>query len=163
MFPHLHQSASMTPCLINSHIWVLLSPTIYRLTWKHIAKAAAVMAELKMRVWNNSHLTLRTKLNVFQAFLLSTLLYDSETWTTYIRQKKMSRKHSSSLPATYPRHLMERQSYRHCCTIRLLEHASSLSTPSYIKHFVTYIVWMIAAYPPPKKKSCMVSWSREKF
>ena len=53
-----------------------------------IAKAAAVMSKLNRRVWQNNNLTQMTKLCVYQACVLSTLLYSSEAWTTYTRQEK---------------------------------------------------------------------------
>ena len=53
-----------------------------------IAKAAAVMARLTKRVWNNSRLTEKTRVRVYQACVLSTLLYGSESWTTYAKQEK---------------------------------------------------------------------------
>ncbi|XP_052253146.1 uncharacterized protein LOC127859679 [Dreissena polymorpha] len=49
---------------------------------KRIAKASATMAGLTMRVWKNKLLTEKTKTRVYQACVLSTLLYGSETWTT---------------------------------------------------------------------------------
>ena len=52
-----------------------------------IAKAAAVMSKLNRRVWQNNNLTQITKLHVYQACVLSTLLYSSEAWTTYTRQE----------------------------------------------------------------------------
>jgi len=52
-----------------------------------IGKAATVMSKLTKRVWENRNLTLNTKLKVYQACILSTLLYGSETWTTYTRQE----------------------------------------------------------------------------
>ncbi|PIK59499.1 hypothetical protein BSL78_03571 [Apostichopus japonicus] len=52
-----------------------------------IGKAATVMSKLNTRVWTNKNLTLHTKLKVYQACVLSTLLYGSETWTTYTRQE----------------------------------------------------------------------------
>ena len=54
---------------------------------KRIAKAAAVMGKLNKRVWGNNQLTENTKLKVYQACVLSTLLYSSESWTTYARQE----------------------------------------------------------------------------
>lgn len=54
---------------------------------KRLAKAASVMAGLSKRVWSNNQLTLNTKLKVYQACVLSTLLYGSEAWTTYARQE----------------------------------------------------------------------------
>ena len=54
-----------------------------------IAKAAAVMSKLNMRVWQNNNLTPHmTKLHVYQACVLSTPLYSSEVCTTYTRQEK---------------------------------------------------------------------------
>ena len=54
---------------------------------KRIAKASAVMAQLSKRVWTNKQLTLNTKLKVCQACVLSSLLYGSESCTTYVRQE----------------------------------------------------------------------------
>ena len=45
------------------------------------------MAQLSKRVWTNKQLTLNTKLKVYQACVLSSLLYGSESWTTYARQE----------------------------------------------------------------------------
>jgi hypothetical protein len=53
-----------------------------------IAKAAGVMAKLNKRVWSNSLLSERTKVLVYQACVLSTLLYGSESWATYARQER---------------------------------------------------------------------------
>ena len=46
------------------------------------------MSKLNKRVWSNSLLTVNTKLRVYQACVLSTLLYGSESWTTYAGQEK---------------------------------------------------------------------------
>ena len=53
-----------------------------------IAKAAAVMSKLHQRVWNNLSLTVKTKLHVCQACVLSTLLYSSKAWTPCVRQER---------------------------------------------------------------------------
>ena len=52
-----------------------------------IGKAAGVMAKLSKRVWENKCLTKNAKLKVYQACVLSTLLYGSESWTAYSRQE----------------------------------------------------------------------------
>ena len=52
-----------------------------------IGNAATVMSKLQKRVWENKNLTLNTKMKVYQACVLSTLLYGSETWTTYVKQE----------------------------------------------------------------------------
>ena len=46
------------------------------------------MARLAERVWYNAMLTLNTKMKVYQACVLSTLLYGSEAWTLYSRQEQ---------------------------------------------------------------------------
>ena len=55
---------------------------------KRIGKAATTLARLTKRVWENPKLTTQTKLAVYNACIISTLLYGSETWTTYARQEK---------------------------------------------------------------------------
>lgn len=52
-----------------------------------IGKASSAMARLSKRVWDNSMLTIKTKIIVYQAYVLSTLLYDSECWTLYSRKE----------------------------------------------------------------------------
>ncbi|XP_063585836.1 uncharacterized protein LOC134763209 [Penaeus indicus] len=53
-----------------------------------IGKAATTMARLTKRVWDNTMLTTNTKMRVYQACVLSTLLYGSETWTLYSVQER---------------------------------------------------------------------------
>ncbi|XP_076470843.1 protein unc-93 homolog A-like [Babylonia areolata] len=55
---------------------------------KRTSKAATAMARLAKRVWNNPMLTISTKMQVYQACVLSTLLYGSETWNLYSRQER---------------------------------------------------------------------------
>ena len=52
-----------------------------------IGKAATAMARLTKRVWSNTMLTTNTKMRVYQACVLSTLLYSCESWTLYTRQE----------------------------------------------------------------------------
>ena len=46
------------------------------------------LAKLKPESLNNSSLTEKTRIHVYQACVLSTLLYGSESWTTYARHEK---------------------------------------------------------------------------
>ena len=55
---------------------------------KRIGKAATTLARLTSRVWTNPKLIVKTKMAVYNACVLSTLLYGSETWTTYARHEK---------------------------------------------------------------------------
>lgn len=59
-----------------------------------ITKAAGVMARLNQRVWNNTNLTVKTKLCISKACAISTLLCSIETWTNHVRhEKKLNRFH----------------------------------------------------------------------
>ena len=49
---------------------------------KRIGKAATNMAKLSARVWENRKLTTQTKVAVYRACIVSTLLYVSESWTS---------------------------------------------------------------------------------
>lgn len=49
---------------------------------------AGMMSKLQKRVWDNNNLTNSTKMQVYRACVLSTLLYSSEAWTTYATQEK---------------------------------------------------------------------------
>ena len=53
-----------------------------------IGKAATAMARLTKRVWDNDMLTVNTKMRVYQAVVLSTLLYGSEAWALYSHQER---------------------------------------------------------------------------
>ena len=55
---------------------------------KRIGKAATTLAHLTSRVWTNPKLTVKTKMAVYNACILSTLLYGSEIWTMYACQEK---------------------------------------------------------------------------
>ena len=55
---------------------------------KRIGKAATTLARLTSRVWTNPKLTVKTKMVVYNACVVRTLMYGSETWTTYTRQEK---------------------------------------------------------------------------
>ena len=55
---------------------------------KRIGKADTTLTRLTSRVWTNPKLTVKTKLAVYNACILNTLLYGSETWTTYAHKEK---------------------------------------------------------------------------
>ena len=50
-----------------------------------IAKASSSFGRLRAKVWNEKGLALKTKIAVYRAVVLPSLLYGSETWTTYRR------------------------------------------------------------------------------
>ena len=53
-----------------------------------LGKAATTLACLTSLVWTNPKLTVKTKMVVYNACVVSTLMYGSKTWTTYARQEK---------------------------------------------------------------------------
>ena len=55
---------------------------------RRMAKASASFGRLCQRLWNNHHVSLRVKGNIYHAIVLSTLLYGAEAWTVYRRQVK---------------------------------------------------------------------------
>ena len=55
---------------------------------ERIGKAAKTLAKLTKRVWDNKHLTITTKVKVYRACVISTLLYGSESWATYAHQER---------------------------------------------------------------------------
>ena len=55
---------------------------------KRIGKAAKTLARLTSRVWTNPKLTEKTKMVLYNACVVSTLMSGSEAQTTYARQEK---------------------------------------------------------------------------
>ena len=55
---------------------------------KRIGKAAMTLSRLTKRVWSNNKLSDHTKVNVYNACVISTLLYGSESWTMRAHQEK---------------------------------------------------------------------------
>ena len=53
-----------------------------------VAKASAAFGRLRENVWERRGLSVNTKLKVYRAVVLTTLLYGSETWTIYSRHAK---------------------------------------------------------------------------
>ena len=76
-----------------------------------LAKASAVFSQLKRNVLNLRGISEATKIKVYQADVLTTLLYGCETWTIYQRHiKKRSHLHTTSLRMivgiTWPKHIL---------------------------------------------------------
>nr|VZI46168.1 unnamed protein product [Spirometra erinaceieuropaei] len=53
-----------------------------------ISKASQAFSRLQSTVWNRHGLQLSTKLKMYKAVILSTLLYGAETWTVYTKQAR---------------------------------------------------------------------------
>ena len=48
-----------------------------------LAKASSAFGRLHKRVWNNKNMKTQTKISVYWAVVLTSLLYGSEAWVTY--------------------------------------------------------------------------------
>ena len=55
---------------------------------KRIGKAVSTLARLTARMWTSPKLSVKTNMAVYNACVTSTLLYGSETWTTYAGQER---------------------------------------------------------------------------
>ena len=63
-----------------------------------IAKASSAFGRLRKNVWERRGIRLQTKIKVYRAVVLTTLLYGNETWTTYRRhEQKLNHFHLSCL------------------------------------------------------------------
>ena len=63
-----------------------------------IAEVSAAFGRLRCSVWDRSVIRLDTKLNVYKAVVLPTLLYACETWTVYLwHTKRLNYFHTSCL------------------------------------------------------------------
>ena len=55
---------------------------------KRIRKAASTLVRFTARVWTRPKLSVKTNMVVYNVCVTSTLLYGSETWTTYAGQER---------------------------------------------------------------------------
>nr|VZI39729.1 unnamed protein product [Spirometra erinaceieuropaei] len=63
-----------------------------------ISKASQAFSRLQSTVWNRHGLQLSTKLKMYKAVILPTLLYGAETWTAYTKQaRRLNHFHLSCL------------------------------------------------------------------
>ena len=62
-----------------------------------IAKASVALGRLRANVWERNGIKLDTKLNVYKALVLPTLLYVCETWTYRRHAKRLNHFHLSCL------------------------------------------------------------------
>nr|VZI01404.1 unnamed protein product [Spirometra erinaceieuropaei] len=63
-----------------------------------ISKASQAFGRLRSTIWNRHGLQMSTKLKMYKAVILPTLLYGAETWTVYTRQaRRLNNFHLSCL------------------------------------------------------------------
>ena len=94
-----------------------------------IAKASAAFGRLRNSVWERKGLTLKTKIKVYQAMVLTALLYASETWTVYARHEKiLNRFHLNCL-----RKLLHIKWQEHIPDTEVLERTKLPSVPTLLR------------------------------
>ena len=84
----------------SSHTWAAPSHQMRRLTGRSITdlQRQTAFGRLYKRVFNNKHVRIKTKIGVYRAVVLTTLLYGSESWVTYRNHLKLlERFHQSCL------------------------------------------------------------------
>lgn len=91
---------TLTPCEKFTYLGSTLSKlaTIDEEVSLRISRASVSFGRLRSRVWDRRGISLTTKLKVYRAVVLPSLLYSSETWTVYAR-------HSKALNGTHMRFL----------------------------------------------------------
>ena len=67
---------------------------------RRIQSAASAFGKLRSRLWDQRGIHLKTKMKVYRAIVIPTLLYSSETWTLY-------RRHIKRLDMVQQRHLRQ--------------------------------------------------------
>ena len=73
---------------------------------KRIGKAASTLALLTARVWTSPKLSAKTKMTVYNACVISTLLYGSETWTTLCRAREKAQHIPPEKHPPYPGNML---------------------------------------------------------
>lgn len=81
---------------------------------KRIGKAATTFVCLTTRVWGNSKFSVNTKIAMYNACIISKLLYRSETWTTHaMQEKRLHEVLPLAVHSLHPGHIVDGQSVQH--------------------------------------------------
>ena len=81
---------------------------------KRIGKAATTFVRLTTRVWENSKFSVKTKIAMYNACIISKLLYRSETWTTHaMQEKRLHEVLPLAVHLLHPGHIVDGQSVQH--------------------------------------------------
>ena len=103
-----------------------------------LAKAGAAFGQLSRRLWKDYRIRFDTKIQVYRAAILSSLLYDSETWTPYRRHiKKLDNFHINCLRRISNTKWQDRLSNTEildCCNITGIEAMLMLSQLRWCGH-----------------------------
>lgn len=85
----------------NTYLGSTLSRTVViddEVNTSRLAKASAAFGRLHKNVWDRRGITTETKIKVYKAVVLTTLLYSCESWTVYQRHaRELNNFHTTSL------------------------------------------------------------------
>lgn len=126
------------------------APTSKKDVENRIRAAHSAFGRLNCRVFNNHALTMATKIMVFRAVVLSTLLYACETWTLY----RSDIKNLERFQQTKVRQILKIPWESHTTNIEVLERASLTSVEAtIIRHRLRWIghVYRMGPARLPKK------------
>ena len=126
---------------------------------KRIGKAAMALARLGKRVWDNSMLTIGTKMKVYQACVLSTLLYGSESWTLYSHQEcRLNSFHLRCLRRILGITWLDRVPNKNVLAQAGIPSMFALLSQRRFAGLATSAAWRMVEFP---RTCCMASWPLE--
>ena len=123
---------------------------------KRIGKAASTLARLTARVWTSPKLSVKTKMAVYNACVISTLLYGSETWTTYAGQeRRLNTFHLRSIRRILVISWQDKVPTLMSCLVLVFPLCTPCSDNADCVGWVMSAVWRMVAF---QKTSSTVSW-----
>nr|VZI40097.1 unnamed protein product [Spirometra erinaceieuropaei] len=97
-YTSLHINLNGTKLQVVDNVTYLGSTKIDDKVARRISKASQAFGRLQSTIWNRYGLHLNTKLKMYKAVTLPTLLYEEETWTVYKKQaRRLNHFHLSCL------------------------------------------------------------------
>nr|VZI10234.1 unnamed protein product [Spirometra erinaceieuropaei] len=111
-----------------------------------ISKASQAFGRLQSTVWNRHGLQLGTKLKMYKAVILPTLLYGAETWTVYAKQvRRLNHFHLSCL-----RRILRLKWQDRIPDTDVLERKGILSIYAILRRWSDHLVRMDEERPPKR-------------
>ena len=117
-----------------------------------LGKASAAFGRLRKRVWDVSGIRTETKLSVYNAVVLTTLLYGAETWTVYqTHAKKLNHFHLSCLRKVMGINQMDK-----IPDTEVLDHANALSIFCLLKKIQLRWAGHLVRMPDSRLPKCIL-------
>ena len=80
---------------------------------KRLSKASSAFGRLREPAWERKGIGVKTKIKVYNAVVLPSLLYGCETWTVYSRHSKKTKLLSPEMPKENPQNQARGQNPRY--------------------------------------------------